>query len=273
MLRRFPILRCSAIQSSVVVTSTTIPARPALVDPPGSKQQYDNTLDRKAPWQPPVTIAQHCDFIGLKQPLGEILHGSDIKVAYLLQCRLYHPECGGDPARYQQLAESYAIVSSHYYSNHVSSHGAAPPEAYNPTTTASEMRENVAEAQHITLLKTTLASVWLAISLVLGALVVGWLQLKRQAEANPNAQSHLMADTLLPWWGNDEQYERAVKRLYLEEWRKARGAARRSQNFQAGVSREAIVTEEERIQSDLGIFDVSQEKLKALHERVVKKKQ
>lgn len=75
--------------------------------------------------------------------------------------------------------------------------------------------------------------------------------------------SQIVLDTMLPWWGNDGQYESQVKRIFVEEWRRARGTAQRQRTFQDGVARESLPLEEkERL--DLEIFTVTQERLQEM---------
>jgi hypothetical protein len=75
-----------------------------------------------------------------------------------------------------------------------------------------------------------------------------------------DASTQICVDSMLPWWGNDQQYEAQVKRIFVEEWRRARGKAQRQRTFQDGVARESLPMEDkERL--DLDIFTVTQERL------------
>jgi hypothetical protein len=101
-----------------------------------------------------------------------------------------------------------------------------------------------------------------------------WLQYKQHLHdisQNPHSRDHVSADTMLPWWGNDVEYERQVKRIFIEEWRRARMTARRVQTFQDGVSRESMPLSA-RESLETAIFDVTAERLQELRARVAKNK-
>ena len=93
----------------------------------------------------------------------------------------------------------------------------------------------------------------------------GLMRAKRQEEARPQTKEHITTNTMLPWWGNDAEYESQVKRIFLEEWRRARSSARRVQTFQEGIARETMA-DNDREKLDLTIFNVTAEKLKKMRE-------
>lgn len=89
--------------------------------------------------------------------------------------------------------------------------------------------------------------------------------MKRATKQNPGLVQHMNKDTMLPWWGNDNEYENQVKRIFVQEWKNARGGAQRQRVFQDGVSRESKpLAEKETL--DLAIFNVTAERLKKMKE-------
>lgn len=92
------------------------------------------------------------------------------------------------------------------------------------------------------------------------AYIDAYVRAKHEEDARPQVKEHITTDTMLPWWGNDSEYEAQVKRIFVDEWRKARSSSRRVQVFQDGVSRESLSsTEKEAL--DVNIFEVTAERL------------
>eukprot|EP00760_Papus_ankaliazontas_P017472 PhM_4_TR17276/c0_g1_i1/m.52588 len=270
MFRRLSTIRCSAVVASVGVqgpnaVAASKPAPPPFVTKNHADCDYVPPPAEVAPADPnnfvPVTLEDHAFMIGLKGKDLRQVQLSEVKLSYLMQCRRNQREKFGEE-HLERLGDSYQIVAVAVTRNgeHVTE--------WSPGATAMEMMENVKEARQIKSEALLLGNVWVGISLILGSIVVAWIQMTRQREDQPEMQHHIAGDTQLPWWGNDAEYERSVKRLYLEEWRKARSAARRGQTFQEGIARESLFDDKRRVDSDLKIFDVSPEHLAALRERV-----
>lgn len=91
----------------------------------------------------------------------------------------------------------------------------------------------------------------------------------REEAGRPGISEHISGDTMLPWWGNDVEYESQVKRIFIEEWRRARATSRRAQTFQDGVARESL-DDDTKKNMDLQIFTVTAEKLRAMRENAEK---
>lgn len=284
MLRRAVRRLCEVADVTKTTTSSTVsvyaPVEKKVWAPARAWNEKPPVVvdDKNAPWEVPKTLHDHAAFIGLHHDrviLGQSglqnLNTDDIlpraKLAYLLECRRHHPECGGRQDRFEQLHKSYAVVCEH-----VARYEGAEKEVFDPKDTSTQLMNNVVEAQVNREKMNMLIHVWLGISLILGSLFMAWLKLKQQLLEKPATAQHVVGDTLLPWWGNDEQYERSVKRLYLEEWRRARSTARRGETFQRGLSRESTTDEATRDRQDIEIFEVSSDKLAALRDKVLKKK-
>ena len=91
-----------------------------------------------------------------------------------------------------------------------------------------------------------------------------WRRYNESRDTTPAAMKEFInADTLLPWWGNDLEYERQVKRLFLEEWQNARSKAQRVQTFQDGIRKEEM-DDARRHALDVEIFSVTANKLKQM---------
>ena len=101
-------------------------------------------------------------------------------------------------------------------------------------------------------------------------LVYRYKSMKKRLLQRPDLRStDIDPKTMLPYWGNDGQYESAVKRIFLDEFKKARSAALRGVAFQKGMAREGMQAagkEEDARQMDLAIFDVSTEHLGSIRE-------
>jgi hypothetical protein len=107
---------------------------------------------------------------------------------------------------------------------------------------------------------------WLAflmVAFILYATLNRYAQLRAVIAKNPNNASQVALDTMLPWWGNDKHYEQQVKRIFVEEWRRARSSAQRQRTFQDGVARESMSLEEKE-KLDLEIFSVTSDRLKQM---------
>lgn len=97
------------------------------------------------------------------------------------------------------------------------------------------------------------------------AYVDAYFRARRAEQARPEVREHITTDTMLPWWGNDAEYESQVKRIFLDEWRRARSSSRRVQTFQDGVARESM-PEATKEKLDVAIFEVTADKLKKMKE-------
>lgn len=106
----------------------------------------------------------------------------------------------------------------------------------------------------------------------MGATYASYVKYIKDKEERPQLQDHINADTMLPWWGNDGEYEKTVKRLFVEEWRRARGAAQRITTFSAGVAREGLESNS-RYTLDTEIFEVTSQRLDELRRRLAKGKE
>lgn len=126
-----------------------------------------------------------------------------------------------------------------------------------------ERRQLAREALVLFVLSCTiLALIW--------ATVIAYFQNKAHLRNMGASAEYLTADTLLPWWGNDVEYERQVKRLFVEEWRRARSAARRMQTFQEGIARENATQTGGKGGLDAEIFEVTSERLAELRAKAMR---
>ncbi|KEG08784.1 hypothetical protein DQ04_06461040 [Trypanosoma grayi] len=135
--------------------------------------------------------------------------------------------------------------------------------------TATEVMKNTEEAKKIRLESSVLFVYILCIFLVVYVYVEGWMRAKTQQKKHPETMEYVTTDTMLPWWGNDAEYESQVKRIFVEEWRRARASSRRVQAFQDGVARESL-DEHTKKEMDLKIFTVTAERLHEMRERAEK---
>ncbi|KAH9597189.1 hypothetical protein LSM04_004967 [Trypanosoma melophagium] len=135
--------------------------------------------------------------------------------------------------------------------------------------TATEVMRNTDEAKQIRLESSVLFVYVLCIFLLFYVYIEGLMRAKSQQKKRPEVMEHVTTDTMLPWWGNDVEYESQVKRIFVEEWRRARASSRRVQTFQDGVARESL-DERSKREMDLKIFTVTAERLREMRERVEK---
>ncbi|KAH8606366.1 hypothetical protein ERJ75_001530100 [Trypanosoma vivax] len=135
--------------------------------------------------------------------------------------------------------------------------------------TATEVMKNTKEMREIRLASGVLYVVVLSIFLLLYVYVEGLMKVKKQEKKHPQTVDHVTTDTMLPWWGNDSEYESQVKRIFVGEWRRARASSQRVQTFQDGVGRESL-DEETKREMDLKIFTVTAERLREMRERAEK---
>nr|CCC95082.1 conserved hypothetical protein [Trypanosoma congolense IL3000] len=135
--------------------------------------------------------------------------------------------------------------------------------------TATEVMKNTEEAKKIRLESSVLYVLVLSVFLLIYVYIEGLMRAKSQEDKRPGVMDHVTTDTMLPWWGNDVEYESQVKRIFVEEWRRARASSRRVQAFQDGVSRESL-NEVTKKELDLKIFTVTAERLREMKERAGK---
>ncbi|ORC84620.1 uncharacterized protein TM35_000431880 [Trypanosoma theileri] len=135
--------------------------------------------------------------------------------------------------------------------------------------TATEVMRNTEEAKQIRRESSVLFVYVLCIFLLFYVYIEGLMRAKSQQKKRPEVMEHVTTDTMLPWWGNDVEYESQVKRIFVEEWRRARASSRRVQTFQDGVARESL-DERDKREMDLKIFTVTAERLREMRERVEK---
>ncbi|RNF19707.1 uncharacterized protein Tco025E_04009 [Trypanosoma conorhini] len=135
--------------------------------------------------------------------------------------------------------------------------------------TATEVMKNTEIVKQIRLESSILFVFSLCIFLVVYVYVEGLMRAKMQKKKRPETMEHVTTDTMLPWWGNDAEYESQVKRIFVEEWRRARASSRRVQTFQDGVARESL-DEETKKAMDLKIFTVTAERLREMREHADK---
>ncbi|KAG5477662.1 hypothetical protein LSCM1_04955 [Leishmania martiniquensis] len=135
--------------------------------------------------------------------------------------------------------------------------------------TATEVMNNTEEVKQMKLESVVLYVFLISLMTLAYVYIEGAMRAKRQASSRPEIMEHVTSDTMLPWWGNDAEYESQVKRIFVDEWRKARAASRRAQTFQDGVARESM-DEETKRDMDLKIFTVTAEKLRAMRDNAEK---
>ncbi|KAG5493006.1 hypothetical protein JKF63_01587 [Porcisia hertigi] len=135
--------------------------------------------------------------------------------------------------------------------------------------TATEVMNNTEEVKQMKLESSILCVFFMSLMLLVYVYIEGAMRAKRQARARPEIMEHVTSDTMLPWWGNDAEYESQVKRIFVDEWRKARASSRRVQTFQDGVARESL-DDETKCNMDLQIFTVTAEKLRAMRDNAEK---
>ncbi|EPY21960.1 hypothetical protein STCU_04168 [Strigomonas culicis] len=135
--------------------------------------------------------------------------------------------------------------------------------------TATEVMNNTDEKRQIKMESSVLLVIASCIAVVIYTYIETRARGKRQQEKNPQTAEHIQSDTMLPWWGNDAEYESQVKRIFVEEWRRARASSQRTRVFQEGVTRESMDDEEKR-KMDLQIFTVTAEKLREMREHAEK---
>ncbi|CBZ27333.1 conserved hypothetical protein [Leishmania mexicana MHOM/GT/2001/U1103] len=135
--------------------------------------------------------------------------------------------------------------------------------------TATEVMHNTEEVKQMKLESSVLYVFLISLMTLVYIYIEGAMRAKRQASSRPETMEHVTSDTMLPWWGNDAEYESQVKRIFVDEWRKARASSRRAQTFQDGVARESL-DEATKREMDLKIFTVTAEKLRAMRDNAEK---
>ena len=184
---------------------------------------------------PDATMRRHAQNLALEVPPKKCdLH--QIKIAYLLQCRKFHPLCGGDSEKYHELKKSYAFIASQLAQD------GSTPQDWSPQETATELYYNTHETRRIEEYAFLLFALCIGIVLILGALLTSWIQYKRASGRwKTDHTPYIGTDNRLPWWEDDEAYEKATKRNFLEAWRRSRRVDRQEQTFQEGLRRETLV--------------------------------
>jgi hypothetical protein len=135
--------------------------------------------------------------------------------------------------------------------------------------TATEVMNNTEEMKQMKLESSVLYVFLVSLMVLVYVYIDGAMRAKRQASSRPETMEHVTSDTMLPWWGNDAEYESQVKRIFVDEWRKARASSRKAQTFQDGVARESL-DEDTKKEMDLQIFTVTAEKLRAMRDNAEK---
>lgn len=135
--------------------------------------------------------------------------------------------------------------------------------------TATEVMNNTEEVKQMKLESSVLYVFLVSLMVLVYVYIEGAMRAKRQASSRPETMEHVTTDTMLPWWGNDAEYESQVKRIFVDEWRKARASSRRAQTFQDGVARESL-DDDTKKEMDLQIFTVTAEKLRAMRDNAEK---
>lgn len=135
--------------------------------------------------------------------------------------------------------------------------------------TATEVMNNTEEVKRMKLESSVLYVFLVSLMVLVYVYLDGMMRAKRQAGSRPETMEHVTSDTMLPWWGNDAEYESQVKRIFVDEWRKARASSRRAQTFQDGVARESLEDDTKK-EMDLQIFTVTAEKLRAMRDNAEK---
>lgn len=118
-------------------------------------------------------------------------------------------------------------------------------------------------------------SMFLALALALTmcglATLAAWIRyhhvFNNEANKKKGAQQYLNLDTMLPWWGNDALYEQSVKRIFLEEFKKARQAAEQMRHYQAGLEQETMTAEQKK-HRELTVFAVSPDDVVRMRQKV-----
>lgn len=135
--------------------------------------------------------------------------------------------------------------------------------------TATEVMNNTEEVKRMRLESSVLYVFLVSLMVLVYVYFDGVMRAKRQSSSRPETMEHVTSDTMLPWWGNDAEYESQVKRIFVDEWRKARASSRRAQTFQDGVARESM-DDDVKKEMDLQIFTVTAEKLRAMRDNAEK---
>lgn len=135
--------------------------------------------------------------------------------------------------------------------------------------TATEVMRNTEEVKQVKMEGAVLFVMLSSIFIFAYLYIQNKARMKQQERSNPGMSEHLHRDTMLPWWGNDAEYESQVKRIFVEEWRKARATSRRTQTFQEGVTRESLDDKTKKAM-DLQIFTVTAERLRKMRETAEK---
>ena len=110
---------------------------------------------------------------------------------------------------------------------------------------------------------TSLISAWVCLFFIAYYTLEEYGKVRAQIAADPSLKNQITKDTMLPWWGNDATYEVNVKRIFVEEWRRARSSAQRQRTYQDGVARESLPLDEKE-KLDLAIFGVTAERLRKM---------
>lgn len=131
--------------------------------------------------------------------------------------------------------------------------------------TATEVMNNTEEVKNIRLGLGVLFTIFSACLITLYMSMDVAVRAQKLAESRPQVAEHIVSDTMLPWWGNDAEYESQVKRIFMEEWRRARATSRRAQTFQDGIARESL-SDDEKKRMDLQIFTVTADRLRAMRD-------
>lgn len=135
--------------------------------------------------------------------------------------------------------------------------------------TATEVMSNTKEMAEFRIELVVFICMSGAIFFALYAYLDSKARAKSSKDARPQAAEHIQEDTMLPWWGNDAEYESQVKRIFVDEWRRARSSSQRTQTQQAGIARESL-DDATKAAMDLEIFTVTAEKLREMREHAAK---
>lgn len=133
--------------------------------------------------------------------------------------------------------------------------------------TATEVMNNTREVKQIKLESSVLYVIVSCFMVAAFITLDTFLRARRQTRTNPEVEGHVMADTMLPWWGNDTEYENQVKRIFVEEWRQARANSRRARTIQDGLAYESL-DDDSKQKAEMQIFTVTAERLRELRENV-----
>ncbi|KNH06714.1 heat shock protein DnaJ domain-containing protein [Perkinsela sp. CCAP 1560/4] len=167
-----------------------------------------------------ISIKTHLDKLSI-QDSSAMPTLSEIKIAFLLKCRKTHPLCGGDPGDYERLKYSYAAVAAHVANGKI--------ENFHPGETATELYYNTQEVQELRKCWTAIIVVILCTLFLLLHILWNYISYQKQVEALGENRHHIAADTMRPWWHDENKYEKSVKRLFIEQWMTSRGDAQRQQ--------------------------------------------